>query len=63
MEELLTCVCASCKKSFYLVGDEDGLLLKQGSDCSYVHINSCDSGGVYAVWIPCPHCGNRHDLL
>jgi DNA-directed RNA polymerase subunit RPC12/RpoP len=52
----IECRCADCGRPFRLVGDDP----KPGQ--AYLAIRSCDSGGIYAVRIECPHCGHEHDL-
>lgn len=54
----LTCICSSCEKRFELTSDK----LEAGKS-TYIHICSCESGGVYDAYVICPHCRHRHNLM
>lgn len=53
----IACTCERCGKSFRLVADEGGMP-GEAALC----IRSCESGGVYAVYVDCLYCGHTHEL-
>jgi DNA-directed RNA polymerase subunit RPC12/RpoP len=55
--DTLTCICADCGKQFALTADTE----KEG-ESTYLHINSCESGGIYGTYVDCPHCSHHHNL-
>ena len=56
----MTCLCDECTQSFGLVAGDSVAECKPGE--TIIEIRSCDSGGVYAVYVVCPHCKHQHDL-
>jgi len=56
--EALKTECRGCGKAFYLTGDDD-----VKGFCTLLQIRACDSGGIYAVYVVCPHCRLKHDLI
>ena len=57
--------CPQCKKPFVLnwegdgYADHDGKWVKQQNS---LRLRGCPSGGIYDVYIECPHCDYREDL-
>lgn len=58
----IVCVCGSCGKEFHLYGDSDCCGYNTDDLGTYLEIRSCESGGIYAIYVLCPHCRHEHDL-
>jgi hypothetical protein len=57
----ILCVCERCVHSFRLRADDES---KEGEQrCTYVRIQSCESGGGYGMQIECPWCNHTHELM
>jgi hypothetical protein len=54
----IKCVCSGCAKEFWLRSQDDAV---KGVS-AFVRIRSCESGGIYAIFVDCPFCGHTHDL-
>lgn len=54
----LSCICVDCELVFYLTADTE-----VDDVSTYVKIRSCESGGIYAMYVECPYCKHRHDLM
>lgn len=63
-EPLRYAKCPHCIKTFMLRWNDDGIM-RDGKWVNYpdtLHIRGCPSGGIYDVFIQCPHCNFRQDL-
>jgi len=49
-------VCPKCSKSFKLVWDD------YGDDEVTLGARGCPSGGIYDVFVRCPHCQHKESL-
>lgn len=54
----LQAVCEACGKLFLLTADD-----YQKGEAAYLGIRSCESSGIYAVYVDCPHCEHTHHLM
>ncbi len=49
-DALFTARCPECEKAFTL-------------NAEHIKVHACESGGVYAIWIHCPRCRYKVDVL
>lgn len=54
------CICNKCYNVFLLTADDYNTKCE---NVSYLSIKSCESGGVYAVYVECPKCKHNHELM
>lgn len=55
-------VCAECAKPFRLRWTDYGDYVNEKETPVTLMVNLCQSGGVYAVRVRCPHCRHEEDL-
>lgn len=53
----LKCECPRCDEYFFLVCEPEKI------DEAHVEMRGCDSDPLYALFIVCPHCKVRLDLM
>ena len=58
---MLVCLCENCGKRFRLTFEEYPKR-EEELPASDIEIRACESGGVYAAHVVCPHCKYQHDL-
>ncbi len=57
-ESTLRCTCGKCGKQFQLSAEDDDA----DKGLGMLVIQSCDSGGIYGVFVRCPYCRHDHEL-
>lgn len=55
-ERIKDAVCPQCKKPFRLIWNSYTFIEEHATAKQTLFIRDCPSGGVYDVYVVCPHC-------
>lgn len=58
----LTCICRNCGELFYVRFDDEYSPRLNTEEIVGIDIRGCESGGIYAMQVTCPHCKHIHSM-